>query len=108
VAWHTVSNIVATPLNSSGAGVGFIRNDNAAVLLVIGQLSVITKPTSSGATCTITPPIGIVDTSYFAGTGDVAWGLYWIEPGSYLQLTWASGPANGVGVCSYFGVEVIE
>jgi hypothetical protein len=95
-----------TPLSATGAGVGTIRNDNSAVIVVIYQLSVITSPTSSGATCTVTPPTGIVDTSYFAGTGDVAQGVYYLEHSDFLTLTWASGPANGQGIATYFFDEV--
>jgi hypothetical protein len=50
--------------------------------------------------------IGIVDTSYFAGTGDTTEGEYYLEPGDYLELTWTSGPANGTGLATYFYEEV--
>jgi hypothetical protein len=106
MSWTIDRKIVTTKLDGTGAGNNQIRNDNAAATLVIFQLSLITTPTSSGATCTVTPPIGIVDTSYFAGTGDIAWGAWMILPDDYLTLTWANGPANGVGVASYYFAEI--
>lgn len=99
-------DIQQTALNSSGAGVGQIRNTNSTATWVIRQLALITSPTSS-ASCTVKPAgIGIVDTSYFAGTGDTTEGEYYLEPGDYLELNWASGPANGTGIATYFYEEV--
>jgi hypothetical protein len=103
--WRYENNV--TPLNAAGNGSGEIRNNNAATMMVIVQLSVITAPTSSGCTCVVTPPTGIVDTSYFAGTGDVAGGEpHFLMPGDSLKLTWSSGPANGQGIATYYYWEV--
>lgn len=96
-----------TRLNASGAGVNQIVNGNSSSMWKIVQLSVITAPTISGCTCTVAPPTGIVDTSYFAGTGDVAGGEpHWLLPGDFLQLTWTGGPVNGQGICTYYFAEL--
>lgn len=97
-----------TDLSAAGGGVGQIANNNAAKLWVVRQISLISNPTSSGATCTVKWPIGIVDTSYFAGTGDVAGGdpPIYLYSGEYLELVWEGGPANGQGIASVIFDEV--
>jgi len=95
-----------TRLSAAGAGVGRIQNSNSASVWIIGMLSVITSPTSSGCTCVVTPPTGIVDTSYFAGTGDTAQGMYVLMSGDYLDLTWSGGPASGQGIATYIYQEL--
>lgn len=90
-------------LTASGAGSVQIQNNNSAMLWTVRQLSLITSPTSQ-AVCVITTPTGIVDTAYFAGTGDVAGGdpPIYLQPADYLTLTWSLGPANGVGLCTCY------
>lgn len=91
-----------TNLNASGSGTNIIQNNNAATTMVVVALSVITVPAGTGATtCKLTPPTGIIDTSYFAGTGDVAYGVYFLPPGDSITLTWTNGPASGQGVATY-------
>ena len=94
-------------LDANGAGTVQIQNNNSAMLWIVRQLSLITSPTSS-ATCVVTTPTGIVDTAYFAGTGDVAGGEppIYLQPADYLLLTWALGPANGLGLCTCYLDEV--
>lgn len=100
---------VTVQLDASGAGESRIDNNNASTLWVVRQLSVITAPQRAGATCTVTLPTGIVDTAYFAGTGDVAGGdpPIYLRSGEFLRLTWANGPANGTGIATYYYDEVI-
>lgn len=102
-------NVVAN-LDASGNGESRIENLNAGVLWIVRQISVICRPTASGTTCTVTPPTGIIDTSYFAGTGDVAAGdpPIYLYSGDFILLTWADGPASGQGVCTYYYDEVVQ
>jgi len=102
---YGLRNNVVTNLNASGDGSDQIRNNNAAVLWVVVQVSVITVPTST-ATATLKPPTGIIDTSYFAGTGDSAVGAYILLPGDYVEITYDGGPANGQGTATYIYHEV--
>lgn len=98
---------LAIRLNASGNGTDRIVNNNSARLWVVVQLSIITSPTSSGCTCVVTPPTGIMDTSYFAGTGDVAGGEpEFLYEGDYLELAFANGPANGTGIATYTYYEL--
>lgn len=93
-------------LNASGAGTIQITNNNSFMVWKITQLSVISVPTSA-AVCVVSPPTGIVDTAYFAGTGDTAGGdPYWLHAGDFLELEWSSGPANGVGLCTIYYYEI--
>lgn len=96
-------------LDATGSGKALIQNNNSAALWIVRQISLITAPVTSGTTCTVRPPTGIVDTSYFAGTGDVAGGdpPIYLRSGEYIELEWENGPANGTGVCTYFYDEVI-
>lgn len=97
-------------LDANGEGVATIVNNNAAALWIVRQISIITQPTKAGATCTVRKlPVGFVDTSYFAGTGDTAGDepLY-LRGGQTIELTWAGGPANGQGVCTFYYDEVIQ
>lgn len=100
-------NVVA-PLSTAGAGVGQIANNNSAVIRIILSLSVVTSPRQSSANCKceITPPVGFVSTSYFAGTGDTAKGPYFLLPGDFINLTWTGGPASGQGIGTYWYIEV--
>lgn len=98
------ANLV-TALNASGAGADQIVNVNSAFIWVIVALSVITVPTSS-ATCTFAPPTGIINTSYFAGTGDLFEGPHFLYHGDAINVTYASGPANGQGLITYEYYEV--
>lgn len=98
-----------TALDGTGAGVGTINNENSGVILVIVQLSVITSPiqTTTACSCRVQPPTGIMDTSYFAGTGDVAGDEpYFLYSSDFLTLTWSGGPINGQGIASYQYYEV--
>ena len=98
---------LVTPLNASGNGNNQLQNNNSARLWVIVQISVITAPEAPGCTCKLSPPTGIVDTSYFAGTGDVAGGEpYFLFSGDFVAFTWTNGPANGQGLATYFYYEV--
>lgn len=94
-------------LDASGNGQSFIQNMNAGSLWLVRQVSVITSPEAAGATCTLTPPTGIIDTSYFAGTGDTAQGVYYLHSGDFIKLTWRNGPPNGQGIATYYYDEVI-
>lgn len=96
------------PLNASGNGSGQIINNNSAVMWKVEQVSVVTSPRTSGATCELTPPTGIIDTSYFAGTGDVAGGdpPIYLTHGDYITCTFANGPANGQGIVTYYYEEI--
>ncbi len=98
---------VAT-LNASGNGSSVIRNDNAASILIIRQISVISVPTASGCTCTAAPPTGVIDTAYFAGTGDVFGGepAHYLYSGDYITLTWTKGAPNGQGIATYYYDEI--
>lgn len=98
-----------TPLDTAGAGTGRIENNNSAIMLVIIQLSLVTSPRQASANCRceIRPVTGFVDTSYFAGTGDSARGVYFVYPGDVLELVWSGGPANGQGIATYVYVEVL-
>jgi len=101
-------DVNVTQFNASGAGSNQIQNNNNAALWKISQLSVITSPQQSGVRCVITPPTGIVDTSYFAGTGDSTIGeAYYLEPSDFLQLTWTNGPPGGQGICTFFYEELL-
>lgn len=96
-----------TTLSALGAGVGQIVNNNSSQLWVIIQLSLITAPTKAGCTCVVTPPTGIVDTSYFAGTGDVAGDEpHFLYHGDSLNLIWTGGPPGGQGIATYYYYEV--
>lgn len=97
-------------LNASGAGQGVIRNDNSAALWIVRQISVIANPTRSGTTVVTRTPNGIVDTSYFAGTGDVAGGdpPIYLRSGEAITLDWTSGPPSGVGQCTFYYDEIIQ
>lgn len=98
-----------TTLNASGAGSNTITNNNSARVMVIVQLSLITSPTIDGCTCVVTPPTGVVDTSYFAGTGDVAGDEpHFLFASDFLKLDWTSGPASGQGIATYYFYEVPE
>lgn len=96
-----------TPLNASGAGTSRLANNNAAALWIIYQISFITSPTSS-AICTIKPPTGVIDTGYFAGTGDKAIGAYFLRGGEFIEFVWSGGPASGSGIATYFYDEILE
>jgi hypothetical protein len=100
-----VRKITAAKLDSSGAGTDQITNPNSAALWVIQSLSLITVPTSN-AQCVLTPPTGVINTSYFAGTGDLAEGPHFLYHGDQINLAWSSGPANGQGICTYEYYEV--
>lgn len=98
---------LSTALSSAGAGVGTISNQNASMIRVIVQLSLISSPTASGCQCVVAPPTGIMDTSYFAGTGDVAGDEpHFLMPSDYITLTWSGGPVSGQGICTYYYYEV--
>lgn len=100
-------DVNVTKLSAAGAGVGTISNGNSAAYWVIVQLSVITEPTISGCTCTVKPPVGSVDTSYFAGTGDVAGDEpHFLYTNDFLTLTWTGGPPNGQAIGTYYFYEV--
>lgn len=96
-------------LNSSGTGESRIQNNNSGTLWIVRQISVITSPTASGTTCTLTLPAGIVDTSYFAGTGDVAGGdpPIYLHAGDFIGLVWSQGPSGGQGIATAFYDEII-
>lgn len=100
--------ILVTQLDANGAGIDQIQNLNAAVVMKLVQLSVISNPTSSTAQCTVTYPAGgIMDTAYFAGTGDQAGGEpEYLYNGDFVQLTWSNGPANGQGIATYVFYEL--
>lgn len=104
---YGLDGTLVTDLDANGDGVGTLYNNNSGVMMVIFGLAVITNPVISGCTCIVTPPIGVVDTSYFAGTGDVAQGIYYLRAGSFLKLTWDNGPHNGKGIATYFYHEVL-
>lgn len=102
-------NVVAD-LDASGNGESRIENFNAGALWIVRQISVLCSPVTSGGICRVTPPTGIVDTSYFAGTGDVAGGdpPIYLYTGDFIKLTWEDGPASGQGICTYYFDEVIQ
>ena len=101
------SNTVVANLNASGSGSSRIANENSALMWVVIQISVLTNPTISGCTCRLTPPAGIIDTSYFAGTGDVAGDEpVFLFSADFIDLTWTNGPANGVGIATYVYYEL--
>lgn len=110
------NNVVGT-LNASGALLGMrITNNNASALWIIRQVSLICSPLSTGlrpggVTCVVTPPTGVVDTSYFAGTGDTMGGdpAFYCYSGEYLNLDWSSGAfAAGLqAIATYYYDEVI-
>lgn len=95
-------------LNASGVGESFITNNNAGKLWIVRQISLITNPETAGCTCTVRFPTGILDTSYLAGTGDVAGGdpPVYLYSGDFLKLVWAAGPVNGQGICTFIFDEV--
>ena len=93
-------NVPPVALNASGVGTGQLVNGNSAAMWVIVSLSLITTPTSS-AVCVMTPPTGIINTSYFAGTGDQFDGPHFLYHGDSINFAWSSGPANGQGLCTY-------
>lgn len=101
-------DISVATLNSSGAGTGRIQNNNAAVLWVLFQVSVVSSPNQSSGNCQcrLTPPTGVIDTSYFAGTGDTAPGVYFLYPMDFIDHTWSGGPASGRGIVTYQYLEV--
>lgn len=102
------------PLSTSGTASDKFVNNNSAALWVVRQISLIsTNPLiGGGLTCTVRPPTGIIDTSYFAGTGDVAGGdpPIYLRSSEYIELTWSqatSVQAGLVGLASFFYDEVI-
>lgn len=104
-----LSDTITATLDSGGNGTARISNQNSATLWIVRQVSVITSPRSDGCTCTLTPPIGIIDTSYFAGTGDVAGGdpPIFLRAGDFIDAIFENGPASGVGIVTYYYDEVI-
>lgn len=104
-----IQDISQAALNASGNGTNRVQNNNAATVWKIEQFSLITNPIGSSAcTCVMQPTTGVIDTSYFAGTGDVAGGdpPMWIFTGDYVDFIWTGGPANGSGIVTYFGWEL--
>lgn len=101
---------ITATLDSNGTGTARISNQNSAVLWVVRQISVVTNPrVSSGCSATLTLPVGIIDTTYFAGTGAAAGGdpPIYLRSGDFIDVTFENGPANGVGIVTYFYDEIM-
>lgn len=96
---------LTTKLSAAGGGTDQIINNNSAFIWVVVALSVITSPTSA-AVCVFTPPTGIINTSYFAGTGDLFEGPHFLYHGDSINVAYSGGPANGQGLITYEYYEV--
>ena len=97
-----IRRVLSVPLNASGAGTDQIQNVNSAVVWAVEKLAIKSSPTASGCTCAVSFSIGDLDTSYFAGTGDVATGTpEYLEPGEVMTFAFTNGPPNGRGIVTY-------
>lgn len=105
---HLYRDVAVATLDGSGSGRGRISNGLSTIIIVVQQLSLVTVPRLPGCTCEVSiSGTNFVDTSYFAGTGDVAQGspdipLY---PGDYIEMVWANGPPNGQGLGTYYYIQ---
>lgn len=95
-------NVAVAMFDAQGAGTATISNQNSATIWVVVQLSLIMVPTASGGECVVRYPNGIMDTAYFAGTGDQAGGEpEFLYADDYLTLDWTAGQPGGQGIATF-------
>lgn len=96
-------------LNAQGVGSVIIQNNNVAAQWRVEQVSLRTVPPIAGVTCMLYQNVQLIDTSYFAGTGDNAAGdpPVYLNSGEFIRADFTQGPANGQAIVVAYYEELI-